>query len=429
MRKNMKYIIPVLAVLFSASLSSCGPKTIGWGVLYVEDEQTDLKPASLLKIHEESDIRESYTASPEDSDVSFEIPRWKVNFFKSRDDALAYSSEYSAYADIYATTTKNGLSIRSEADINSDRVYKLREDQTIKIISRQDNKVDIAGHNGYWYFVMTEDGSSGWCFDLNLDIYDVKNAGSGNDSIMDDPELQLFFQQIYRPEYYRNMIRGGIVDLSRFRTSYGLFPFPDENSVVLTTEDHNLTFDYTGIIRNSSGRFIFEGSSLQVQVRSASNIAVYFTGKNNREYAETMIFVNDIDKIIESEIERRTELFEQIMKLGTVSSSAYGRIEFGEDRIFNWSSFKRLVPNVIPETAKGAGKISLNYFPGPALKEDYDGVLSFAFDNVPGLVNFLFKLSDLGIKLVYVPAGSISKNIVEQESASPLVIFMSGAGE
>jgi hypothetical protein len=57
--------------------------------------------------------------------------------------------------------------------------------------------------------------------------------------------------------------------------------------------------------------------------------------------------------------------------------------------------------------------------------------LSFAFSGVPGggLVNFLFELSDLGIKLVHVPAGDIEKNIVEQESSSPLVIFMSGAGE
>ena len=56
---------------------------------------------------------------------------------------------------------------------------------------------------------------------------------------------------------------------------------------------------------------------------------------------------------------------------------------------------------------------------------------SFAFDNIPGggLINFLFELSDLGIKLVYVPSGDIDDGIVEQESNSPLVIFMSGAGE
>jgi hypothetical protein len=425
--KKLKLTAVIFALLF---IISCGGRPIGWGVLYIEDTENNITAGTVLLIFQESEIRDVYTAGINSSDKQIEINRWKISFHEKESDATSFAQAYEVYSDIYAVALKNGLSVREEADIHSERVYKLREGQTIKIIGRTPETVNIAGHDGYWYIILTEDGSSGYCFDMNLNIYDRKASDTivGND--LDDSMLNVFLSKPFRPEYFRDMIRDNMIDLVKFRTSYGVFAFPDDKVVTLFTEEHNLVFEYTGIIQNSSGRFIFEGTSLQVEVRSENRIAVYYSA-NKQEYAYQMVYISNMDELIESEMERRDLLFGQLAELETVSSSAYGRISFGENAAFIWENNKRLVPNVIPESADKGGTILLNYLPGLTLREDYDGVLSFAFDGVPGRgrVNFLFKLSDLGIKLVYVPSEDIEKNIVERESTSPLVIFMSGAGE
>lgn len=426
----IKYLKITIITLTLFITLSCGARPVGWGVLYIEDTENNVNAGTIMPVYQESEIRDVYTAEIEESGSRIEVERWKMSFYKKKADAEVFSKTYSEFTDIYAVVKKNGLSIRQDPNIHSERVYKLRLGQTVKIISRTDVSENIAGHDGYWYVVLTEDGSSGYCFDMNLNIYDRKATDTSTSNVLDDPDLQMFLTTPFRPEHFRDMVRDNMIDLSRFRTSYGIFAFPEENKVTLVTEDHNKVFDYTAISQNSSGRFIFEGTSLQVEVRTENRIAVYYA-INKQEYAYQMVRLDNMEEIIESELERRDLLFEQLTELGTVSSTAYGRISFGENEDFTWDDNSRLVPNVIPESAQNNGSLQLTYLPGLTLRANYDGVLSFAFNGVPGRgrINFLFKLSDLGIKLVYVPSEDIEKNIVERESPSPLVIFMSGAGE
>ncbi len=416
-------------IVILSTLHSCGSGSIGYGVVYMDDDKNKLEAGSVLPVTEESEIRDEYTLETADSSKAA-VSRWKVNFFEKESDAQAFASEYAEYKDIYAETMKNGLSIRQEPDIQSERVYKLREQQLLKIISREPSPETIAGSEGYWYTVLTEDGTTGYCFDLNLRLFNIKTQSTEDSDSVKDPMLDIFLSKVYRPDFFLDMIRKNTIDLSRFRTTTGIFSFPEEKRIELVTEDFSTEFNYSRITRNNSGRFIFEGTSLQIEVRSEDRIAAYYT-HNNREYAEAMIYIDNIEERIDSEIERRELLYQALADLGTVSSSAYGRITFEEDEAFTWTDFGRLVPNAIPDKSGNTGIILLNYFPGSAIASDYDGVISFSFDGIPagGLVNFLFELSDLGIKLVYVPPADIDRNIVERESSSPLVIFMSGAGE
>ncbi|MDC7225620.1 MAG: SH3 domain-containing protein [Spirochaetales bacterium] len=420
----------IIIILSTALYSSCGQQYIGYGVLYIEDSEQNLSEGKIYPIVQESEIRNVYTIEVEGAEAGIDVTRSSMSFHEKLTDAEAFAKDYSQWIDLYAVSLLNGLSIREEADGSAERLYKLREGQMIKIIGRNPGLVNIANHDGYWYLVLTEDGTSGYCFDKNLRIFNAREVDADSSSVLNTEKLNLFLERVYRPEYFQDLIRDNTLDLSRFRTTRGIFAYPDENKVVLSTKEHQLTFDYTSISQNSSGRFIFEGSSLVVEVRTQNRIAVYFND-NNQEYAEVMIYIENMEELIEAELERRDLIFEEFENLATVSSTAYGRITFGPEKTFSWNSYKRLVPNVIPETAGDSGHIALSYFPAPALRADYDGVVSFSFDNVPGggLVNFLFTLSELGVKLVYVPQGDINKGIVEQESSSPLVIFMSGAGE
>ena len=210
---------------------------------------------------------------------------------------------------------------------------------------------------------MTEDGTTGYCFDKNLRIFDIKDSGALSSNVIDLELLHQFLDKPFRPEYFRDMIRDDMLDLSRFKTTRGIFAYPDENKVILSTKDHQITFDYTGIVQNSSGRFIFEGSSLQIEVRSDNRIAAYYS-YNNTQYAEVMVYIENMEELIEAELERRNLLLEEIASLGTVSSTAYGRITFSDTARFGWSNYNRLTPNVIPESAGEFGSLRLDYFPG-----------------------------------------------------------------
>ena len=56
------------------------------------------------------------------------------------------------------------------------------------------------------------------------------------------------------------------------------------------------------------------------------------TNINNKEYAELMVYIENMEELIDSEIERRDLIFQQFSDLGTVSSSAYGRISFNGEK-------------------------------------------------------------------------------------------------
>lgn len=430
MHSIKKYLNIILIVSTALILTSCGSKYIGWGVLYVDDSANDLDAGTLFPILQESEIRNVYTVEADGHTENIDIDRWKVSFQESEEAAEAYAEFYKQWVDIYAVNQLNGLSIRESPDGSSERIYKLRVGQTVKILGRDENIVNIADHDGYWYIVLTEDGTKGYSFDKNLKIYDSKDSNSMNASILDTELLEQFTGKTFRPEYFRDMVRDNMIDLNRFKTTRGLFAYPEEKKIILSTQEHQVSFEYTEVSQNSSGWFVFEGSSLQVEVRNENRIAIYFSIEN-KEYAEVMVYIENMEELIEAELERRELVFQEFSELGTVSSSAYGRIIFEENKRFSWANYNRLTPNVIPETAGTTGKIQLDYFPAKSLRNDYDGVISFAFDNIPegGLINFLFTLSDLGIKLVLVPQTDIKRGIVEQESTSPLVIFMSGAGE
>ncbi|MDC7124910.1 MAG: SH3 domain-containing protein [Spirochaetales bacterium] len=413
-------------IIFVLLLFSCGSRYTGWAVLYMDDTEQNLKAGKVYPVIQESELRDVYTIETEESKTPVDVPRWNMSFFEKKEEAQTLASAYAKWVPYYAESTLNGLSIRQEPSAESDRVYKLRNGQTIKIIGRTDETENIAHHDGYWYQVLTEDGATGFCFDKNLNVYN-KNKGIITDTNKIDTELlNKIISRTYRQDYFSQMIRANTIDLKEFKTTIGLFAFPEENKIVLTNLNFQEVFEYTGITQNNSGRFIFEGTSLQIDYRNENTIAIYYT-HNHKEYAEIMSYIEDIDKIISDEIDRRQNIIGKIEKLGTISSNAYGKISFTGNSSFVWENYDRLIPNVIPATAGTKGKISLQHFPSSSLRTDYDGVLSFTFADNNEEVNFLFTLSELGIKLVFVPNSDIYKNLVSKENVSALVIFMSGA--
>jgi hypothetical protein len=75
----------------------------------------------------------------------------------------------------YAEAVQDGLPIRSEPDNGARRVYRLKQGEIVKVLSRAERSPAMSGDTplpGEWLKVLTDDGSSGYCFSYRLKLFE-----------------------------------------------------------------------------------------------------------------------------------------------------------------------------------------------------------------------------------------------------------------
>ncbi|MCF6335776.1 MAG: SH3 domain-containing protein, partial [Spirochaetales bacterium] len=158
---NSKYIrLITLASLLILILtfSSCGKKYLGYGTLLWSDNEEIIQTGKVVTIISESDLADIYLVNDGLSEESYQIDRWRISFFEERSEAEEKAQEIIAYKTIFARNLKDGLLIREQPDINSNRVYKMRKNQVLKVYGRMENMSTVGQYEGYWYQVLPKDG-------------------------------------------------------------------------------------------------------------------------------------------------------------------------------------------------------------------------------------------------------------------------------
>jgi hypothetical protein len=419
------FLLSVLLIAVSA-LTGCGPRAIGYGVLLWSPDETSLATGSVVPVLEESRLKGTY--SVKGTDHTLDLPTWRFRFFGDKKDAEAYGLEFEKVRDFYATANRKALPVREKADRLSERVYRLREDEKMKILEISTTPADENGMKGYWYKVLTEGGVSGYCFDYYLTVFNAKT--DARISVSRNPgeeNIAKILSSNWRPVYFREMIAERRVDFERFKTDYGLFLSSDPNQVKIALPTENLSFSYTKISEASGQTYLFEGSTARLLLRSGGReIVMYYTLKGEQKSTFFYAFDGEVEDVITRELERRKSILASLLEKGkTLRSSAFGEIEISEDGSFRWQGFERLVPNAIPPEAAGRGKIEFSRFLGREIKEPYDGVITFRHEGLPGgkSSSFLFLYAEGGLRLVHAPASTIQDNVVRAESRSPLILF------
>ncbi|MDR2103355.1 MAG: SH3 domain-containing protein, partial [Treponema sp.] len=86
------------------------------------------------------------------------------------------AADFAPLALTYAETLQDGLPIREEPDNGARRVYRLKIGQIIKILAKVPGNPAISTTGdplpGDWYQVLTEDGSTGYCFSYRLRLFE-----------------------------------------------------------------------------------------------------------------------------------------------------------------------------------------------------------------------------------------------------------------
>jgi hypothetical protein len=420
---------PILLLFCTLIIITSCSSGIGYGVILWSPEPETISNGTVYRLINESDLRDSYTIQLEDG--TYEMDRWRIKYFSSEPDAEDFSIDYRPYADIMVRSKKEGtLPVRNKPETTAETVYKLSFNEEAKILENATGEVDLSGLIGTWYKILTKAGVVGYCFDYYLSVFSPGDTTKDNDEGEMDENLTFFFNNTWRPLKYAGMVDKEHIDLSKFKTSFGLFPNLEEKRIRLSTPAYTLNFDFEDIEKLSTNRYSFTGTSLQLTMRGdeEKEVVAQYTHDNDTHRYVYILLDRDINEIIQEELERREELYSSLRaKSSTLHSEAFGTITLSDTRTFTWGGNERLVPRVIPVEAQESGTIHMQVFIGLRLSEKYDGAVSFHFNGTPPetYIHFLFDITDTGVKLVYVPDNKINNNLVLEESLSPLTMFFS----
>jgi hypothetical protein len=444
MLQRIRRIIILLFSLAILFLSSSCSRLLGYGVLLWSAEDPPVPSGTVLPVYIRSNIDRVWVAGiPKEFRTQgsridkFEIPLSKLELTGSRKKAEARAQNFAPYARLYAETLQDGLPIRENADNGARRVYRLKQGEIIKILASARGQIAVGASGdplpGEWYQVLTEDGTIGYCFSYRLKLFEHTDgvlAAVRNEQMAEaeDPALELLLARTWSPESYGTMVNTGRIDIEELSRRWCFDPGLDTGTATIRTRDLERSFSYTRILSTGTQSWRFEGTTLQMNLRSDTTLAVQFT--ENGGILRTLLFValrSEVDDIILQETSRQEALFRNIYNHGPeFVSNNYGTLAFQEDGRFTWTGNNLLVPQVIPASALGSGTLDMRLFLSNALRDRYTGAFTLRFDAISGSrvhADFMYSFDSQGIRIEYVPNTSLDGLTVARRASSPLILY------
>jgi hypothetical protein len=414
----------LLLIVLLTSLS-CSRK-IGYGVVLWSD-QDGLKNGSQIEILEESRIRSSYIVQVKGTKDRFELPTWRVRFFEKNGPSEEFAAAFNEFIPVYAYSNKQGLPMREEPSTSSERVYKFREGQEVKVLGKGE-KEKVGRFEGHWYHVLTDDGVEGYVFDALLTVYSLNDQQEmvvQNQREQKDPLLDAFFSTSWRPDSYAEMISRKQIDLALFRPEYGLTADLESMTISLKTLDKEISVPFEKVTRIGANRYDFVGTSFRITVNSENFISVQYK-YDGLELSQAFIRLNeDVETIIGREKERRAAMLQDFVDRGPeMVSRAYGTILFENAGRFTWIDKSALISQQLLSVSAGnSGYVSFRNFPAEQIRSRYDGVITFNFESGES-ADFLYVMRDTGVNLLYVNERYIVNRVVTSDQFfSPVQMF------
>jgi hypothetical protein len=368
----------------------------------------------------------------------FEVPLAHLELAGSRKKAEARAEALAEYARTYAENLQDGLPIREQPDNGARRIYRLRISEILKILAKSGGNPAVGASGeplpGDWYRVMTEDGTQGYCFSYRLKFFEHDGGPlaveTGEQGEKEDPELDRLLARTWSAESYLSMVNTGRFDLEELSRHWGFSPGPDTGIAHIYIPDLDLAFPYTGIRATGSRTWRFEGTNLQMSLRSDTTLTLQFTEEGGG--LRSLNFVSlavDVEDLIVQENGRREELFQGLYEQGPVfTSNNYGTLILSAEGSFTWTGNRLLIPQVIPPSARQGGSVAMDLYLSPELQQRYQGAFSLRFDGTPAPVRFMYTLDSQGLRVEYAPDTSMNGNMVARRSSSPTVIYFYRAG-
>ncbi|MDR0550481.1 MAG: SH3 domain-containing protein [Spirochaetaceae bacterium] len=435
-------LILALPLLFCA----CHRK-IGWGVLLWAQTakaaadassgtaavMADIPSGAVVPVYARSNIEKKWIAGvPRQyrrgihGSLMFEIPLPLLHLTRTKVGAKRWAkNNLGDYVLMYAETLQDGLPVRSQAENGSQRVYRLRAGEIIKILSVVEGVAAVGASGdplpGQWFNVLTADGTRGYCFSYRLRLFDnaggeqrinlAENAVAAGGAA--DSALDAVIAKRWSASEYWDMINENKIVIEDIEKGWG-FSFGEDTGIAnIYTPSLDRSFRYTGIRRDGGLRWRFDGTSLRVEQTGENQIRVEFNEQNDVYSPNAPVRVFNfyalpvkLSTLASDEKARRETLYRTLYKKGPVfTSEDYGVIYLTENHDFSWENYDALSGVVIPLAAIGRGRIDFVYFLGDELAGNFDGTATFKFATVNGPVrdvNFLYRYGNGELRLTPV---------------------------
>ena len=431
---NMKKLFIPLLFLLSLILTSCGDKIMGYSVVLWTIPEQQIKSGDIVPVYIKSNISHVYVIGTEGGE-KIEVALWQLTEPVKKGKIKNVAAKYEENAATYASVKLDGLPCRAEPVNTAKQVYRLRKGEVIKILYKGKGQAPMAGKTaleGDWYRILTDDGTLGWCFSYNLNLYETDSTGQRiggaeiAEEVEEDEHWQTIASNVWYPDYFRTMIDGGNIDLGLIHPLYK-FTIDEENKKVsLNTTSIHEGWDFDGFTKTDDNEYSLNGISLKIIYRRANYIVLRYTDSSGKPQDLNFVTMTEnISDIVNAEKERRSRSYLQIYTHGPIySSSSYGKLEFKEDGSFRWTGFKLLVPSVIDAGTKSTGSAQVKYSLSKDLAASYDGVLTMKFDGMANEVNFLYKLDGNALRLEDTTGASFNGSQLKTRGVSPVIVYM-----
>ncbi len=416
----------LIAILMLALLSGCGK--LGTAVVLWPPEDSIWEPGDLVTVHDESLLRKTFIVNlPNQRRLKEEIDQWRLRLFRGDNEASSWAEIMMEWRNVYAECLYQGLPMREAPDNLSSQIYRFRQGDLIKVLSREPGPVQVGNLKGYWYKVLAFGGVEGYVFDHYLNVMRI---GESDREILnarnnEDVRLNTFLTSLWRPKYFNDMITRGHINLRLFRSEYGLFIDTEAHSIRLNLPNRSLTEEWTEIIPLSANRYDFLGSSFRVTINTEDFVSIQYN-INGVEYFDGFerLSVN-ISPIIRNEINRRNLVLAKLMENGpSYGSRTYGNLKILEKGQFVWSAKSSLISQgLLTIDAGNTGSIVFGLFLSADLSSSYEGAISFRFENGETLP-FLYSFEGRDLRLLYVRGNAIEKEVIHTDQfLNPVHLF------
>lgn len=418
-----------LLVLLSSSLvlflfMACS-NLMGYGVVLWSIPEENLHDGDIVPVYIKSNINQVWVIGIPGTERKVEVPLWQITDPESKKDIEKTAERFLEYKGIYASVKRDGLPVRYEPTNTGRQVYRLKVGEILKVLYKGTGS-PVTGLEGDWLRVVMEDGSIGWCFSYNLNLFDETDGFIQEEIVEDKDELlETILSTRWYPQSYETMIRDGYVNIDVMKPLYGFSCGLQTKMTELILPSFSLTYAYKGVNKIDNKVYEFIDTPLTMTIKDENFIVIQYKDNSGKPTSFNFIALQEnIEDIIADEKARRELLLNSLRASGpSYSSSNYGALQFLEDDTFLWTGYSLLSPSIIPSGAGSRGTVELKYFLGKQVSFMYDGILSLTFESASAEICFFYKLEENGLRLEHVPLSLITQNVAERQSANPLVMF------
>ena len=433
MKKTIFYAAASILLAFcSTFLISCKDKVMGYSVLLWNIPEYKIQSGETLPVYIRSNISQVYVVGIGEEKI--EIPLWQLTDPVKKGKLGSIVKKYEACAHTYASVKIDGLPCRAEPVNTAKQVYRLRKGEVIKLLYKGNGQAPMTGGQpleGDWYRILTKDGTQGWCFSYNLNLYETDENGQqvGGEMLEEedgeDEAYNSILDKAWYPDSFSTMISSGNIDITRLHPSYNFTIDTVNNKVSLNMSGIHESWDYTGYTKTDDNEYTLNDIPIIIVYKKSTFIVVRYTDESGKPQELNLVTLNeDIIAIVAEEKERRAETYRKVASsTGELSSSSYGKLSLNTDGTFKWTGYKLLVPTIISAGAKNAGTCSVKYAVSKELASSYDGVLTFKFEGTSDEVNFLYKLESDGLRLEDASSATFNGILVTARGSSPLILY------